>query len=208
MSGGECFDRLMHARRLRKVTRWAGELAHSRETVADHSYYVALIAMEILEDAMSGTLVKYLQTNDGNRLQRAMVMRGRLFIYDVVRLALYHDAGEALTGDIIWPMKHDKENSVDVKKAIALIERHANLKMMPKDAMDEADDNSPAYWIVKYADTVDLCLTVIEDAELGNRSYKTSNTASLLYDKYALPMSTEFIDCLDRHIRDELDRLR
>ena len=68
--------------------RYAGAHVIRKENVAEHSYYVTIMADLLAED-----IEEHYENISINRL-------------NILRMALYHDAEEAYTGDMITPVKN------------------------------------------------------------------------------------------------------
>ncbi|MBE0600893.1 MAG: 5'-deoxynucleotidase, partial [Firmicutes bacterium] len=95
----------------------------------------------------------------------------------VTTLALYHDAGEVLTGDLPTPVKY---KNAEIKKAYKTIEAMANqqlLSMLPADLRDgyapylTPDKNSYEWKLVKAADRICAYIKCVEEKKAGNLEF-------------------------------------
>ncbi len=143
-------------RRLAQIKRYHATPLHQNETVAEHSFYVAMIARSLcglLEE--SGTKVNTLE---------------------VVDKALIHDIEEMFSGDIIQPFKHANPrlkkligelNTKFVEKAFEGLPKQmaAHFKNLWAEYHEgrELEDK-----IVKVADILSLIAYCLEQIKLGN----------------------------------------
>lgn len=143
-------------RRLAQIKRYHATPLHQNETVAEHSFYVAIIARAIC-----------------GLLEDKKIKVDKL---EVLEKALIHDIEEMFTGDIIQPYKYadyklkkliDEINTTFVKSAFeGLPEKLAghfnNLWLSYHKAKTLEDD------IVKISDRLSLVAYCIEQIRLGN----------------------------------------
>lgn len=96
----------------------------------------------------------------------------------VVMLALYHDAGEVITGDLPTPVKY---KTPDIQDAYRELETHAKqqlLDMLPADMLPhfvpyvQPDESTFAWQLVKAADRISAYLKCIEEEKMGNRDFQ------------------------------------
>ncbi|MEG0766368.1 MAG: 5'-deoxynucleotidase [Clostridia bacterium] len=102
----------------------------------------------------------------------------------VATLALYHDAGEVITGDLATPIKYFNP---EIKQAFQHLERIAEerlLTMLPKDLQsiyaplllqDRADER--IRW-VKAADKIAAYLKCVEEIKVGNGEFEKARDAT------------------------------
>jgi 5'-deoxynucleotidase len=98
----------------------------------------------------------------------------------VVLYAVYHEASEALTGDLPTPIKYFNEN---IKKAYKDIEAYANgrlLAMLPAEFRPDyeplirPDTASLEYALLKGADKLAAYVKCLEETGAGNREFETA----------------------------------
>lgn len=146
--------------RMRFVKRWGLMRNTHVENLQEHSLQVAMLAHAlavIRNERFGGTI----------RPERAAT------------LALYHDAAEVITGDIVAPIKH---YSPEIKQAHRAIEDVANRRlegMLPPELaarfrpMLFPDDADAGEWeIVKLADKLSAYLKCLEELRAGNEDFR------------------------------------
>lgn len=151
--------------RMKFIKRWG--LMHNTypENVQEHSLRVAHIAHAL-------ALIK-------NKMFGGAVSPDRVAV-----MALYHDAGEALIGDLPAPIKYFNP---EIKKAYSGIEASALtrlLAMLPDEIKEEyrallrPDDSESAHWeIVKAADKLCAYIKCLEEMSAGNREFAKAEAA-------------------------------
>ena len=151
--------------RMKLIKRWSLMRNTVPENIAEHSLQVALIAHAL---AIIGNL--YFADDIDAR--------------DVALLALYHDAGEVLIGDLPTPVKYFNPQ---IKEAYGQIEKVAKEKLMhmlPKDMAElyrpllfAAEDKK--YRLVKAADKIAAYLKCVEEGASGNGEFARAEPALL-----------------------------
>jgi len=139
---------LREAGKLKRLPRtgWVEAGIENPESVADHSYRVALLSMLLSDQAGADTL-------------------------KAVRMALFHDLAEAVTGDLTPRQKtrgHDAEESRAFRSLVKGLPREQ--RRLYVDAMDEyaARDTEEAA-LVHTADKLEMVLQALEYGEAGAR---------------------------------------
>ncbi len=106
-----------------------------------------------------------------------------LDVNKVVLLAQYHEVGEVITGDLPTPIKYFNP---EIKSAYKDLEHNACEKilgMLPNTLMEEyreyiiADENTPEYKMVKYADRLAAYLKCVEEVKAGNSEFKKAKSS-------------------------------
>lgn len=134
-----------------------------KETLAEHSYYVSVLADLITED-----IVKRYPTKEIDRLA-------------VLRFALYHDYEEVYTGDIVTPVKYKNEEfrklleqlwTVLLNEGVTenfLDNEHIGNRIRESNSEYEAKkDKDLENRIVKFADILQSLSYVVTEVNLGN----------------------------------------
>ena len=148
-------DFILMTRKLMNIQRCPTSRKLRPEDVAQHSYYVALLAM-LIADELNAFDENY---NIGLVLQKALL----------------HDMEETITGDIIWPVKHHSpalEEELDkVTDSLVYKEfekfRNSNLDAY-KLLMFSAKQGREGQ-VVALADNLELVLYCFEELSLSNR---------------------------------------
>lgn len=149
--------------RMRLIKRWSLRRSIIEENDQEHSLQVAMIAHAL-----------------------AVIGKRRLFrVYDeeaLLKLAIYHEAAEVITGDLASPIKYFNPG---ISKAFKEIERLASEKLigyLPEDLRQEfepllfPDESSGEWKLVKAADKICAYLKCVEELSLGNREFATAES--------------------------------
>ena len=182
--------------RMKFIKRWG--LMHNTypENIQEHTLRVVMIAHAL-------ALIR-------NRLYGGQVRPERVAV-----LALYHDAGEVLTGDLPAPVKYFNPQ---IRAAYRAIEGAAHDKLfgMVPDALKAdyrpllyADDADGAHWaLVKAADKLCAYLKCLEEVAAGNGEFvKAEKALRTAVDALALPEVGYFLETFAPSFRLTLDDL-
>jgi len=128
-------------RRLAHVKRWAIVPKIKEQSVAEHSYFVALYTLKICK----------------------LLEKSPKFCLSAVQYAMEHDAGEAFTGDIPSPLK---KRAPDIEK----VENNARdwMGMNSPIMADEVSEIGDVKNIVNLADKLDALLWLMCESSLGS----------------------------------------
>lgn len=143
--------------RMKYIARW-GLMRNTRpENVQEHSLQVAMVAHALA-------------------LIRNRRYGGRLDPERVMALAVYHEAGEVITGDLATPVKYFNPEIKEAFKRIESIACGRILRMLPEDLradyeplINQPDDE--AHRVVKAADRICALLKCIEEEKAGNGEF-------------------------------------
>lgn len=158
MSGNHFFA---YMARMRLIRRWNLRRSTIEENVQEHSLQVAMIAHAL---AVLGK----------ERLGRA---------YDealMLKLAVYHEAVEVITGDLASPIKYFNPGIKRAYKEIERIAAEKLVKYLPEDMRPEfqpllfPDEGSAEWKLVKAADKICAYLKCVEELSLGNREFASA----------------------------------
>src|SRR5688500_2856287 len=182
--------------RMKFIQRWG--LMHNTypENIQEHSLRVAMIAHALA------------------------VIRNRLFGGDVnpervAVLALYHDAGEVLTGDLPAPVKY---GNPQIRDAYHTLEAAAHVKLLTLVPDALRDDYRPLFlpeeterqhWaIVKAADKICAYVKCVEEVAAGNGEFAQAEKAlRASVEALALPEARYFLETFAPSFRLTLDEL-
>jgi 5'-deoxynucleotidase len=182
--------------RMKFINRWG--LMHNTypENIQEHSLRVAMIAHALA-------------------IIRNRVFGGSVNPERTAVLALYHDAGEVLTGDLPAPVKYFNP---DIKTAYKAIEAAASRKlfqMIPEVlqadyrglfAADDADREHRE--LVTAADKLCAYIKCLEEIGAGNPEFaKAEKALKAILDALALPEVRYFLDTFVPSFRLTLDEL-
>lgn len=138
------FGELDH--RLAVVKRWSTVQTIRQQSVAEHSYNVAIMAERIAMRLFP----------NGYHPSRNYPIVGEL-----LHMALHHDRLEAITGDFPSYMKRFV-NEIDVMENVTAAKDDKDIT--------EASDSGLLRFIIKCADYVDACVFLRMEVSLGNKS--------------------------------------
>jgi 5'-deoxynucleotidase len=182
--------------RMKFIKRWG--LMHTTypENIQEHSLRVAVIAhaLAVIRNRLYG---------------------GTLDPERVAVLALYHDAGEVLTGDLPAPVKHFNP---EIKRAYGDIETAARrrlLAMVPEAFREEyrpllvPDQADRALWtLVQAADKLCAYAKCLEEIAAGNLEFsKAEKALRATVEAIDLPEVRYFLDVFTPSFRLTLDEL-
>ena len=103
----------------------------------------------------------------------------------VLALALYHDVGEVITGDLPTPVKYKNPEIKDAYKRIEAMASEQLLGMLPDDLRPayrpylHPDEGEYAWKLVKAADRICAYIKCVEEQNLGNREFDQAKTSIL-----------------------------
>lgn len=145
--------------RLKHIKRWGLMRSNMEENVAEHTFHVSLVAHALC-------------------IIKNTYFDGTVSEKDVLAAALYHEAGEVITGDLPTPIKYfDK----DITRSYRKIERHAEdtlLSMLPEEMRGQIgpyvrqEEVEEVARIVKAADRLCAYIKCVEEANAGNREFE------------------------------------
>ncbi|MCY4388918.1 MAG: 5'-deoxynucleotidase [Desulfurellaceae bacterium] len=182
--------------RMKFIRRWS--LMHSTypENVQEHSLQVALVTHMLA------------------------VIRNRLFSGEVnperaATLALYHDVGEVLIGDLPTPVKYFNP---EIKTAYQTIEQtavHKLFSMLPEELRDDyqpffesTDADRDHHELVKAADKLCAYLKCLEEVSAGNQEFSQAEQAlKETVERIDLPEVRYFLETFVPSFRLTLDEL-
>lgn len=158
------FLAMMH--RMRYINRWSLMRNTQAENISEHSLQVAMIAHALTEI----------------RLSHFAAGRPAVDKAQVLLLALYHDAGEILTGDMPTPVKYANPAIRDAYKAVETVAAEKLLSMLPEELApayrplflpDLADSQTAeAMKLVKAADRLSAYIKCLDEEKAGNSEFR------------------------------------
>ena len=160
--------------RMKYITRWS--LMHSTraESLSEHTCDTALLAHMLC-------LIARRYTGTPCRPKTVAVA------------ALYHDAGEILTGDMPTPIKYYNPGIREAYKAVEQVAEDKLLSMLPEDLRPAYEDalrpaDPEIEQLVRAADKLSAHIKCIEELKAGNTEFRqaAAQTAAAM-DAMALP---------------------
>ncbi len=150
--------------RMKFIRRWGLMKSVTEENIAEHSAQVAQLAHALA-------------------LIRNKKFGGSLNADRIATMALYHETGEVLTGDLPTPIKY---YNAEIRKSYKDIEHVANEKligMLPEEFREdyreliELPADSEEHAIVKAADKLAAYIKCVEELRSGNREFAMAEKA-------------------------------
>ncbi|GLX67058.1 5'-deoxynucleotidase [Paenibacillus glycanilyticus] len=187
--------------RLKYIERWSLMRNTTKETVAEHSFHVALLAHMLCEIGNS--------------------FFGRSFNADrAVTIALFHDATEVFTGDIPTPVKHHNPKMLANFREIEAMAAERLLGMVPEPLQSSyapllgkpggtlSEEEQLLHSIVKAADLLDAYLKCLTEVSTGNREFLVAKgQTEAAIERLGLPETEWFLTNMAPSLGMTLDEL-
>ena len=167
--------------RMRYIDRWGLMRNTQKENIQEHSHMVAVLAhaLAVIQNRYFG---------------------GQIDPGAVAVAALYHDAGEILTGDMPTPIKYDNPDIQAAYKQVEAVAEQKLLSMLPEDLRPDFEDavtipDQEIRALVKAADKLSAYLKCVEELKAGNtefRKAKEQTYAALFHNP--IPALQYFMD--------------
>lgn len=149
--------------RMKYIDRWS--LMHSikKENIMEHSQEVAIITHALC-------------------LIKNKMFNGKLNVEKALLLALYHEVGEVITGDLPTPIKYFNSEIQSAYKDLEVKACEKLLNMLPDELKEEyresilPDKNIEEAKIVKYADKISAYIKCLEELKQGNSEFKKAES--------------------------------
>lgn len=160
--------------RLKHISRWNLMRNMQKENVMEHTCEVAMIAHGL-------ALIANVRYDEALDPQRAAV------------LALYHEASEVITGDLVTPVKYFNAEISGAFKQIEAIAQEKVCDMLPGDLRPVfsgiiIDGEKESEWkYVKAADRICAYLKCVQELKSGNEEFRKA-AQSILKSIESLPM--------------------
>jgi 5'-deoxynucleotidase len=146
--------------RMKHIKRWGLMRNTQEENIQEHSLQTAMIAHAL-------AIIR-------NRLFDGSVDAER-----VMAFAVYHEAGEVITGDLATPIKYFNPEIKTAYKAIEALAVEKLLGMLPQELKSEYEGllelqsaSEEEHAIVKAADKICAYLKCVEELKAGNSEFK------------------------------------
>lgn len=161
--------------RMKFIQRWNLMRNTQPENIQEHSLQVAMIA-------------------HGLALLRNREFGGEVNPERVAVLAMFHDVGEVITGDLATPIKYFNPAIKESYNAIDEVARTKLLGMIPKGLRADykgllfADESTEEWKLVKAADRICAYVKCLEELKAGNREFaKAEKTIKRAIDAIDVP---------------------
>lgn len=170
--------------RMKYINRWGLMNNTKTENISEHSLETAILAHALATIAN----VRFHEEIDADR---------------IAVIAMFHDAGEIITGDMPTPVKYFNSDIRSAYKEVERVAENKLLSMLPEDlqsayqpVISNGDARIEQY--VKAADKLSALIKCIEEVRMGNREFlKAKEATEQAIAKMELPALKVFIDeCL------------
>lgn len=150
--------------RMRNIIRWGLMRNTNAENIAEHSLQTAMVAhaLAIMHNQMGGNVDEK----------------------NVMALALYHETGEVITGDLPTPIKYFDSEIRDAYKKVESIAEKKMLSMLPEDLQPHYAQyitgegrNAEEWALVKAADRICAYTKCVEELKVGNMEFSRAAVA-------------------------------
>lgn len=146
--------------RMRHITRWGLMRNNIRENLTEHSFDTAVTAHAL---AVIG------RERFGRDIDPGQI----------AAVALFHDAGEIITGDLPTPVKYQSEQLRGAYRSIEDIAAEKLTAMLPEDMQDEFrpylyGGSDYAHQLVKAADKISAYVKCLEEERAGNHEFNAA----------------------------------
>jgi 5'-deoxynucleotidase len=182
--------------KMKHIKRW-GLMRNTREeNIQEHSLQAAMIAhaLAVIKNKLYG---------------------GNIDPEHVMAVAVFHEAGEVITGDLATPIKYFNP---EIKTAYKQIERVAEeklLNMLPREIKGEyealilgRDADREVYALIKAADKICAYLKCVEEMSAGNKEFeKAQKTILAAIKQLDMPEVKYFMDTFAPSFELTLDEL-
>ena len=180
--------------RMRHIERWGLMRSTIRDDLSQHSFDTAVFAHALC--------------TIGNVRLGKNLDAGRCAV-----LALYHDAGEIITGDMPTPVKyrsralHDLYKEVEKEAAEELVSRlPEDLQPAYRGILSPGEEDAPLLPYLKAADKLAACIKYIQEVESGNREFQSAlESQQEALEKMELPEVQIFLREFVPAFRQDLD---
>ncbi len=153
------YDFYAYLDRMKYIKRWQLMRSEREENIMEHSQSVSLLAHALA-------------------VIRNKIFGGSVDIGKTVLLALYHETGEVMTGDLPTPIKYYNPELRDAYKRLEKTACEKMVEMLPQELKEEispfvlADETSEEYKLVKAADRLSAYLKCLEELRSGNGEFE------------------------------------
>ena len=166
--------------RMKHIKRWGLMPSSREENIQEHSLQVAMIAhaLALLQNKHYG---------------------GTLDPEHIMAIAVYHETGEVITGDLVTPIKYFNEDIKTAYKNIEAIAEDRMISMLPEDMREDyraliQPKNEEEKRIVKAADKIAAYTKCLEEIRSSNKEVSMAEKAlRKTIDEMHMPVVDEFM---------------
>jgi 5'-deoxynucleotidase len=167
--------------RMKYIQRWNLMRNTQQENIQEHSLQVAMIAHAL------ATL-------------RNREFGGKVDAERVAVIAMFHDVGEVMTGDLATPIKYFNPAIKEAYAEVDVVARRKLLQMLPESVRGDyekllfADEDTIEWKLVKAADRICAYVKCLEELKASNREFaKAEKAIKRAIEKLELPEVSLFM---------------
>lgn len=166
--------------RMKYIKRWGLMRSNREENVQEHSLQVAMFAhcLALIENKRYG---------------------GKLDPEHIMALAMYHETGEVITGDLVTPIKYYNSDITKAYKDVEKVAEETMISMLPEEFREDfrpliQPEDAYEAKIVKAADTLAAYAKCIEELKTGNLEFsKAKHTILRKLHEMDMPCVEDFL---------------
>lgn len=166
--------------RMKHIKRWGLMPSIREENIQEHSLQVAMIAhcLALMENKRYG---------------------GEMDPEHVMAIAVFHETGEVITGDLVTPIKYYNEEIKTAYKKIEALAEDRMIQMLPEDLQEEyrpliQPKDAKEKQIVKAADKIAAYTKCLEERRSGNHEFVRAEEAlKKSIEEMHLPVVDDFM---------------
>ncbi len=167
--------------RMKHIKRWGLMPSVREENIQEHSLQVAMIAhcLALMENKRFG---------------------GNVDPEHVMAIAVFHETGEVITGDLVTPIKYFNAEITKAYKQIEQIAEDKMIQMLPEDLKDEyrsliQPEDQKEKMLVKAADKIAAYTKCLEEKRSGNKEFlKAEEALRNSIEEMHLPVVDAFME--------------
>jgi 5'-deoxynucleotidase len=182
--------------RLKHIQRWSLMRNNDSENVMEHSWMVAVVAHELA--------LIHNSTTDGSHVDPQ----------SLTCKALFHDATEALTGDLPTPIKY---HSDEIKQAYGEVERIAAQRLLQTipasrrpyyERLLDKPEQQLERQLLKASDKICAWIKCVEERRMGNAEFEQAEKAIRSeIERHEITCVMEWFDTYGKSFENSLDEL-
>lgn len=167
--------------RMKYIDRWGLMNNTKTENISEHSLETAILAHAIVN-------IANVRLGEDLNADKAAV------------IALFHDAGEIITGDMPTPIKYYNPEIKNAYKAVEKVAEERLISMLPQDLQAVyrpviSNDDAVLEKYVKAADKLSALIKCIEEVRMGNNEFlKAKESIEKAIEKMELPALKIFME--------------
>lgn len=182
--------------RMKYINRWGLMNNTFKENISEHSLQTAMFTHCLI-------LMHNDMFNENLNADRGAV------------LAMYHDSGEIITGDLPTPIKYFNPEICDAYKKVEVLAEEKLISLLPdalkhyyNDILHYSENDKMLWQYVKAGDKISALTKCIEEIKMGNKEFSDAyETIKKSIEKLNMPVVNSFVEQFISSFRLTLDKL-